>query len=170
MATFDPTKPYNDLPLLPPSQELETRVVLKLCTEARVALAELKQNGQTLPNQSALSRALDENDQYFQREREKLEHWADDQALAAEQALLDTKTRIRDAKRRASLAETVEEQRTLQEDLITLERQQRRQRQAIFDVEDEIEARRDQLIEALEKRMKKRTLVHPLLRIRWQIV
>jgi hypothetical protein len=90
--------------------------------------------------------------------------------LSAKQNLLDTKTRIQDAKRRARLAESVEEQRTLQEDLKTLERQQRRQRQSLFDVEDEIEAHRDQLIEALEKRMKKKTLVHPLFRIRWQIV
>jgi superfamily II DNA/RNA helicase len=120
--------------------------------------------------QATLSRALDENNEYFQREREKLEQWADDQILAAEQALVDTKTRIRDAKRRARTAETVEEQRELQEMLKTLERQQRRQRQEIFDVEDEIEARRDQLIDALEKRLKKKTIVHPLFRIRWQLV
>ncbi|MGB5278267.1 MAG: Fic/DOC family N-terminal domain-containing protein, partial [Gammaproteobacteria bacterium] len=54
MVSFDPAKPYNDLPLLPPSQELETRAILKLCTEARVALAELKHMGQTLPNQAVL--------------------------------------------------------------------------------------------------------------------
>jgi len=54
MVSFDPARPYNDLPLLPPSQELETRAILKLCTEARVALAELKQIGQTLPNQAVL--------------------------------------------------------------------------------------------------------------------
>lgn len=120
--------------------------------------------------QATLSRALDENDEYFQREREKLEQWADDQILSAEQALVDTKTRIRDAKRRARTAETVEEQRELQETLKTLERQQRRQRQEIFDVEDEIEERRDQLIAALEKRLKKKTLVRPLFRIRWQLV
>ena len=120
--------------------------------------------------QATLSRALDENDQYFHHEREKLEHRADDQILAAEQALVDTKTRIRDTKRRARMAETVEEQRELQEALKTLERQQRRHRQEIFDVEDQIEERRDQLIEALEKRIKQKTLVHPLFRIKWQLV
>ena len=120
--------------------------------------------------QATLSRALEENDQYFQREREKLEQWADDQILAAEQALEDTKTRIRDTKRRARTAETVEEQKRLQEELKTLERQQRRQRQDIFTVEDEIEAKRDQLIEALEKRLKQKTLIHPLFRIRWRLV
>lgn len=51
---FDPRKPYNELPPLPPQELLETRPVLKLCTEARVALAELKQLGQSLPNQSVL--------------------------------------------------------------------------------------------------------------------
>jgi len=120
--------------------------------------------------QATLSRALEENNQYFQRERDKLEHWADDQILAVEQALEDTKTKIRDTKRRDRTAESLEEQKRLQEEIKGLERQQRRQRQDIFDVEDEIEAKRDQLIEALEKRMKQKTLIHPLFRIRWQIV
>lgn len=44
-------------------------------------------------SQATLTRALDENDKYVQREREKLGHWADDQVLAAEQVLEDTKRR-----------------------------------------------------------------------------
>ena len=40
---FDPSRPYNDLPPLPPRVDIETRAVLKACIEARVALAELKQ-------------------------------------------------------------------------------------------------------------------------------
>lgn len=118
---------------------------------------------------ATLARALDANDKYFQQEREKLERWADDQILAAEQALEDTKSRLRDTKRRARLAERVEEQKSLQEETRNLERRQRRQRQEIFDVEDEIESKRDQLIEALERRLKRKTLVHLLFRIRWQI-
>ncbi len=54
MAAFDPARPYNDLPPLPPEQELETKAVLKLCIEARAAVAELKQVGETLPNQAVL--------------------------------------------------------------------------------------------------------------------
>jgi len=120
--------------------------------------------------QVTLSRALDENDQYFRHEREKLEQWADDQILAAEQVLEETKFKLRDAKRRSRQAETVVEQKDLQEEIKKLERIQRRHRQEIFDVEDQIEQRRDQLIEALEKRMKQKTVIHPLFRIRWQIV
>jgi len=54
MPGFNPNQPYNDLPLLPPRQELETRAIWKLCTEARVALAELKQVGEAIPNQAML--------------------------------------------------------------------------------------------------------------------
>jgi Fic family protein len=51
---FDPTRPYNDLPLLPPKVDLETRAVLKACIDARAALAELKQAGALIPNQAVL--------------------------------------------------------------------------------------------------------------------
>lgn len=51
---FDPRQPYNDLPPLPPAQELETRPVLKACVEARAALAELKELGAALPDQAVL--------------------------------------------------------------------------------------------------------------------
>lgn len=120
--------------------------------------------------EAALSKALEENDQYFQREREKLDQWADDQIQSAEQQLEDTKIKIRDTKRRSRTAQTVEEQRQCQEEVKTLEKQQRRQRQAIFDVEDEIEARRDTLIEALEKRMHQKSSTHHLFRIRWIVI
>ena len=56
--SFHPEQPYNDLPELPPQQELETRSILKLCTEARVALAELKELGQNIPNQAVLINTL----------------------------------------------------------------------------------------------------------------
>lgn len=51
-------QPYNQLPLLPPAAEIETRAVLKACIPARAALAELRQAGQLLPNQSMLINLL----------------------------------------------------------------------------------------------------------------
>jgi Fic family protein len=47
-------RPYNDLPTLPPSIEVETRTVLKHCITARAALAELKQAAELIPNQGVL--------------------------------------------------------------------------------------------------------------------
>ncbi|MBI4005129.1 MAG: Fic family protein, partial [Gammaproteobacteria bacterium] len=51
---FDPQKPYNDLPALPPKADIETRAILKQCITARSALAELKQAAELIPNQTIL--------------------------------------------------------------------------------------------------------------------
>ena len=51
---FFPDRPFNDLPLLPPRAELETRAALKACIEARAALGELKLAGDLIPNQAVL--------------------------------------------------------------------------------------------------------------------
>ncbi len=59
MAEFDPGKPYNDLPLLPPpAEQIETTVILKQCINARVALAELKQAAELIPNAAVLVNTL----------------------------------------------------------------------------------------------------------------
>jgi Fic family protein len=53
-----PDQPYNDLPRLPPTAELDTKPVLKLCIEARAALGELKRAAQLVPNQGMLINTL----------------------------------------------------------------------------------------------------------------
>lgn len=55
---WKPERPYNELPLLPPAKEIETRAVLKQCITARAALAELKQAAQLIPNQAVLINTL----------------------------------------------------------------------------------------------------------------
>ena len=56
--SWHPEKPYNDLPLLPPAIDLETKAVLKRCISARAALAELKQAAELIPNQAMLINTL----------------------------------------------------------------------------------------------------------------
>ncbi len=56
--TYDRTKPYNDLPALPPPVEVETKAVLKRAVSASRALGELKGLGQTIPNQAMLVDSL----------------------------------------------------------------------------------------------------------------
>jgi Fic family protein len=56
---FDPSLAYNELPPLPPPVEsIETSSILKKCISARVALAELKQAAELIPNASVLVNAL----------------------------------------------------------------------------------------------------------------
>jgi len=59
MPDFKADSPYNDLPLLPPpAQQIESTDILKRCINARVALAELKQAAELIPNSSVLVNAL----------------------------------------------------------------------------------------------------------------
>ena len=56
--SFKPEKPYNDLPLLPPKAEIETKATLKKAISAGRALAELKGLGETIPNQAILVNSI----------------------------------------------------------------------------------------------------------------
>lgn len=53
-----PAVPYNQLPVLPPPVDLESRPILKRCILARAALAELKRAAQLIPNQGMLVNTL----------------------------------------------------------------------------------------------------------------
>ncbi|WP_120005505.1 Fic family protein [Nesterenkonia muleiensis] len=55
---WDPTQPYNELPALPPRNDVETRGVLKLLIEARSTLAAMDQAARRLPNPQVLLSTL----------------------------------------------------------------------------------------------------------------
>ncbi|MBI4528431.1 MAG: DEAD/DEAH box helicase family protein [Deltaproteobacteria bacterium] len=118
---------------------------------------------------ATVSRSLELNSKHFHEAREKLERWADDMVLSAEKALADTKEQIKALRRQARQAVTLEEQHQIQEKIRKLERHQRRQRQEIFKVEDNIMEKRDQLIDQLEKRVAQRTSTEALFTIRWAV-
>jgi hypothetical protein len=88
----------------------------------------------------------------------------------AEQALRNTREQIRIAQREARQATTLADQQAIQERVVKLERQQRRQRQEIFDVEDEVQNQREQLIEQLTQRMTQRVATDNLFTVAWTIV
>lgn len=56
--TWVPEQPYNALPPLPPTVELETRAVLKACIPARAALAAMNQAAALMPNPAMLVNTL----------------------------------------------------------------------------------------------------------------
>lgn len=120
--------------------------------------------------QGRIAELLESNQRLFNEERDKLEKWADDKLLAAEEDLRETKARIAQLKRDARKAATLEEQSAIQNELRELERGQRRQRQEIFSVEDAIVERRDALIDQLEKRIQQHTETDKLFTLRFRVV
>lgn len=120
--------------------------------------------------QATIAVNLEENNRHFAEARDRLDKWADDMELAAQKELDDIKRKIRDLKRQSRQAATVEAQHQLQTEIAGLERKKRQQRQRIFDIDDEIADKRDQLVEALEKRMERKATSTPLFTVRWRVV
>ena len=59
MTDFNPEIPNNTLPDLPPPlEQIESTEILKICINARVALAELKQAAELIPNAAVLVNTL----------------------------------------------------------------------------------------------------------------
>jgi len=152
----------------------------EICEKLFSCFGSIKQENDVLYNEKLIStqhrqveakvsEVLDANNQYFQDERDRLEKWADDKIFSAELALKDTKTKRNSLKRESRLAVTMEEQRNIQLELKGLEIKQRKQRKDIFDLEDEVISKRDELIESLENRLKQKTEVKNLFTIRWVV-
>ena len=55
---FNPERPFNDLPLLSSSVDLETPLILKACIEANKELAKLKMAERLIPNQTVLINSI----------------------------------------------------------------------------------------------------------------
>ncbi len=51
---FDPSKPYDALPSLPPVADIESKAILKACVDARVELEALRMSGRLIPNPGVL--------------------------------------------------------------------------------------------------------------------
>lgn len=120
--------------------------------------------------QVALNHALELNDEFFRKERDKLEQWAEDSLLAVEKMLEDVKLKISSLKRESRKAPDIETEKRLQEEIQKAEKEKRRMRQQVFDVEDEIADKRDALIEALEQRLHRSSKAENLFAVRWQLV
>lgn len=119
---------------------------------------------------ATISKSLEANNIHFTEAREKLENWADDMVLAAEKALKDTKEQIKIIRRQSRLATNLGEQHEIQLKIQKFEKRQRRQRQEIFQVEDSIIEKRDDLIEALERRLTQKTESELLFTIEWAVI
>ncbi len=89
----------------------------------------------------------------FEAERQKLDLWADEQIKASDDELKKVKTDIRELRNASHKAPDLAEKAEIETKIRDLERRQRRLRQTIFDVEDEILAKRDALIDDVHRQL-----------------
>ncbi|MFZ2399097.1 MAG: hypothetical protein WAW31_10610 [Smithella sp.] len=113
---------------------------------------------------------LENNNKHYQEACIQLDKWAEDMEMATAKEMDNTKREIANMRRQVRMATNMQQQSELQNQLQKLEKTRRQQQQKIFDIEDEIAAKRDNLIEQLTKRMKQKTIATPVFTIRWQVI
>lgn len=119
---------------------------------------------------SAINQALARNQNIFEEERIRLEKWAEDRIYASEKELSDIKTQIKARQRDARNETNPEQCLAIEKQIRELEIQKREKRRRIFDIEDEILAKRDQMIHQLEARINQSTKTECLFTLHWSVV
>lgn len=118
-----------------------------------------------------LLKSLSEKDnEHLKLETEKLTKWAEDRVSAAELAIKETKAKIKELNREVQKAIDPAAQLKIQEQLQDESKKQKRQRQEIFIVEDEIAEMRDKMINDIQKRMKQEVTSTFLFTINWKLI
>lgn len=110
------------------------------------------------------------NNGHFKEALEKIERWADDQVGAAEHQIDVLKDRQREIRRKIRLARTLDEQLPLQKEEQRVGRLIRQARNHVFVVEDEIDAKREDLIKSLQRKLVPEVARKALFTIRWKVV
>lgn len=120
--------------------------------------------------QAEIRRAISErNARLFEAEADKLDHWADDLKIALEREIKDFDRQIKEAKRAATLALSLEDKLAGQKQIKALEAQRNTKRRSLFDAQDEIDARRERLIADVEGKLIQTSKHERILAMRWTL-
>lgn len=144
------------------AKEMETVTIPKETTATLNAI-------RTQQIQAILDNSMQRNARFFDDEYEKLDKWADDMKLSLEREIKDLDAGIRlrkaEARKLSDLESKVKERRHVKE----LEKLRDDKRRHLFEAQDQIESKKDGLLEDVEARMASRTEKETLFTIRWSL-
>ena len=107
---------------------------------------------------------------YFEQEVEKLDAWADDLKLGLEQSIKEIDREIKEIRRTAATAPTLDEKLSWQKRQGELEGKRNKLRRELFTRQDEIEAQRNDLISSLELQLQQQVREESLFTVEWELV
>ena len=107
---------------------------------------------------------------YFEQEVQKLDAWADDLKLGIEQEIKEIDRQIKEVRRTAASAPTLDEKLSWQKKQRELESTRTKLRRELFKKQDEIEAQRNDIISQLEGQLKQQVKEQPLFCIQWELI
>lgn len=112
------------------------------------------------------SRSVERNSKFFDDEVDKLDNWADDVKKALELDLkrldIDIKTAKTNAKKIVELEKKVKVQRQIKD----MEKKRNEMRRKLFDAQDEVDDKKEKLIQRVEAQLRQRTHLKELFSIR----
>lgn len=125
---------------------------------------------QLAAQQEGIRRAITErNARFFEMEADKLESWADDLKVGLERELKELDRQIKDARRAATIAATLEEKLAGQKAIKALEAERSTKRRTLFDAQDKVDAQRAELISQIEGKLEQSINVDSLFTLRWRL-
>ncbi|HSH55360.1 MAG TPA: SNF2-related protein [Candidatus Limnocylindrales bacterium] len=119
-------------------------------------------------HQASIQREIaDRNALFFEAESEKLDGWADDLKSGLEREIKEFDRQIKEARRAATIALTLEEKLAGQKQVKALEAQRNQKRRSLFDAQDQVDKQREELIEIIEGKLNQVSTMNQLFTIRW---
>lgn len=110
------------------------------------------------------------NQVFFEEEMEKLDSWADDMKVSLEREITDLDAEIKlrksEAKKMARLNDKVVAQRVIKD----LEKKRAEKRQNLYEAQDEVDAKKENLLSSVEKMLEQKIEQEELFTIRWRVL
>ncbi|TXI42629.1 MAG: DEAD/DEAH box helicase, partial [Nitrosomonas sp.] len=158
-------------------QILDEEIAARLMTlpgnvinQVQPALGNTTMEMQTQKRQLAIQRTISErNARFFEAEADKLDGWADDLKVGLEREIKEIDRQIKEARRTAVTALTLEDKLSGQKLIKSLEAQRNLKRRSLFDAQDQVDKQREALISVIEGKMNQSTRFEQLFSIRWVI-
>jgi superfamily II DNA/RNA helicase len=139
------------------------------CRQQSVAISNNLENALKTAQNDIVKMVNSRNLAFFEDEVNKLDHWADDLKSGLEKSIKEIDQQIKEVRRNAKIAPTLEEKLSWQKNQRDLERTRNNQRKELFDRQDEVDARREALIEKLEGKLNQKTQVEDLFIVSWTV-
>ena len=93
------------------------------------------------------------NARFFEAAAEKLDGWADDLKLGLEREIKEMDRLIKEARRAATTAPTLEEKLVGQKQIKALESQRNEKRRSLFEAQDKVDQQRETLIATIKGKL-----------------
>jgi adenine-specific DNA-methyltransferase len=120
--------------------------------------------------QARIQREISERNAYFfEAEVEKLEGWADDLKLGLEREIKELDRQIKESRRSATAALTLEDKLASQKRIKELEVQRNQKRRSLFEAQDQVDRQRDELISSIEGKLVQGVQLKTLFKIKWML-